>query len=121
MATLQELQNAGLPAVWTDGGINAEFSGDGLTPEQNLIFLSIVNPEEYRKLQGRIDFGNLPNWATWTQAQWDTYFNANLANGHVTAISNLAEAKLMLAKQNLVINNLAKAVIALRNRTFPDL
>lgn len=120
MATLQELINAGLPALTTDGGVNASFSRE-LTAQENLIFLSIVNPEEYRKLQGRIDFGNLPNWATWTQAQWDSYFTTNLANGHVTAISNLAEAKLMLAKQNLVINNLAKAVIALRNRTFPDL
>lgn len=116
MATLQELQNAGLPALTTDGGVNASFSRS-LTESENLLFLSMVDQPRFRELQARIEANAIPNWATWTQPQWTTYFNANLANGHVTSISNLADAKLMLAKQNNVIDALAKMVIALRNRT----
>lgn len=64
---------------------------------------------------------NIPQWATWTQDGWATYFSGNLANGNVTGIGSLADAKLMLAKQNAAINALAKMVIALRDQTWPDL
>jgi hypothetical protein len=120
MATLLELQNAGLPALTTDGGVHASFSRP-LTDVENLLFLSMVNVEEYRKLQGREDFGDLPNWGTWTQAQWDTYFSANISSAQVAAIANLADAKVVLGKMSTVLNNQAKAIIALRNRVFPDL
>lgn len=64
---------------------------------------------------------SIPNWSTWSQSDWSTYFDANLANGHVTSITNLAQAKAMMSKQNLVLNNLAKTAIAMRNKLWPDL
>lgn len=116
MATLQELQNAGLPATWTDGGVNAAFS-EPLTEQQNLLFLSMVNQQEYRRLQARIDANEIPNWATWTQAQWTTYYNSNIGNGNIPAIGNLADAKAMLTKMAVVMDAQAKMIIALRNHT----
>jgi hypothetical protein len=63
----------------------------------------------------------IPNWATWTQADWDTYFAANLSTTQVNAVSTTAQIRAMLNKQNLVIQNLVKLVIALRDAQFPDL
>lgn len=64
---------------------------------------------------------NIPNWAGWSQAEWTAYFNANISSTQVTAITSLAEAKVVLGKMSTVIDSLAKMEIALRNRVFPRL
>jgi hypothetical protein len=63
----------------------------------------------------------IPNWATWTQADWEAYFTANLSPAQVTTVTTIALARTMLNRQNLVIQNLVKLVIALRDAQFPDL
>lgn len=63
----------------------------------------------------------IPNWATWTTAQWTAYFNANISGTQVSAIASLADAKVVLGKMSTVIDSLAKMEIALRNKTFPKL
>jgi hypothetical protein len=63
----------------------------------------------------------IPNWASWTLAQWNTYYNANISGTQVTAIATLADAKIVLGKMSTVIDSLAKMEIALRNKTFPKL
>lgn len=88
-----------------------------LTPQEEATFESVASRVPNRQASARIDANLIPSWATWTQADWNTYFAANLANGSVTSIANLADAKVMLAKQNNVIDALAKMVIALRNHT----
>ena len=112
-----DLIAAGLPVSGTAVAGQTVLFTRTLTQREEQIYESIVNPIQYRQERARIDANSIPDWATWTQAQWTTWFNANLANGNVTAIANLADAKAMLTKQNAVINNLAKMVIALRNHT----
>lgn len=63
----------------------------------------------------------IPNWATWTQAEWSTYFDSNLSDAEVDLVTSLATARVMLKRQNLVINNMAKIIIAMRDQLWPDL
>jgi hypothetical protein len=63
----------------------------------------------------------IPNWATWTQGEWDVYFTANLSTTLVNAVSTTAQIRVMMNKQNLIIQNLVKLVIAMRDETWPDL
>lgn len=65
--------------------------------------------------------GAIPSWASWTQADWMTYYSANISATQINAITTLAEARAMLLKMSNVINNIAQLEIALRNRVFPDL
>jgi hypothetical protein len=60
---------------------------------------------------------NIPNWATWTQTELQTWYDANLGNGNVDNITNLADAKVFMKKQNAAILRLAQMVIALRDYT----
>lgn len=63
----------------------------------------------------------IPNWATWTQADFQTWYNANISPTQINAITSLAEAKPILLKQSAAIEALAKMVIAIRNQLWPDL
>lgn len=117
MSLQDDLIAAGLPVSGTAVQGTTVLFTRPLTQQETLVYERIINPAEYRRAAARVDANAIPNWATWAQADWDTYFNANLANSNVTAIANLADAKVMLAKQNAVINALAKMVIAVRDHT----
>ena len=72
---------------------------------------------------------NIPNWATWSQQDWQTYFNGNLSDtevdNQVAQISTLTTAKTVIAimwkRQNKILDALAKMEIALRDQVWPDL
>jgi hypothetical protein len=121
---LQKLQAAGLPVVSATDDGDASFSRD-FTPAEKELWLGIINPASIpiraRGKQSRITAKAIPNWATWTQADWDAYFTANLSPAQVTTVTTIAIARTMLNKQNLVIQNLVKLVIAMRDETWPDL
>lgn len=74
-----------------------------------------------RLTAARAAAGAIPSWATWAQADWTTYYSANISATQINAITTLAEAKAMLLKMSNVINNIAQLEIALRNRVLPDL
>ena len=74
--TLQDLTNAGLPAVSTDGNdskASTQFSRE-LTFNEQMTYLSIADPDQAKKLQAIIDGANLGSWWTWTQ---DQFFNGS--------------------------------------------
>ena len=83
--------------------------------------LTIVANQYLRKLAAHDQVKAIPNWATWAQADWATFYNANLSQTQITAITSLAEAKLMIAKQNTVLDAIVKMVLALRDNIWPDL
>lgn len=120
MTMLDDLIAAGLPAIDAVPGSTPHFSRL-LTLEEEVVRDSIVNKRAFRERSARLTAAAVPNWATWSQADWESYFNANLASGNVTSIANLADAKAMLTKQNTVINALAKIVLAMRDQVWPDL
>jgi len=74
-----------------------------------------------RRKTARATIKAIPNWATWTQADWDTYFNTNLSDAEADLVTSLASARVMIKRQNAVIKNLVKLVIGLRDHTIPDL
>jgi len=123
MFTLQDLLNAGLPAVSTDGnGPNAatRFERE-LTAAEWLTYLSIADPVRARQVASKTTAKNIPNWATWTQTDWATWRDANVSATQIDAIGNLADAKVMLNKMSVVLDSLAKMEIALRDQVWPDL
>lgn len=63
----------------------------------------------------------IPNWASWTQVDFQTWYNANISPTQINAVTSLAEAKPILLKQSAAIEALAKMVIAMRNQLWPDL
>ena len=69
----------------------------------------------------RITAKAIPSWATWTQAEWQTYFDASLSDAEVDKVTTIALARVALKRQNLVILNLTKMVLAMRDELWPDL
>ena len=63
----------------------------------------------------------VPGWATWDEAQFLDWFGSNLSDAQVDAVANLADAKVMLKKQNAGIRAMGRLLIALRDRVFPTL
>jgi len=74
-----------------------------------------------RKARARGNAKGIPNWATWTPPEWKIYFESNLSNADIDLVTNISTAKEILKRQNLVINNLAKMVLAMRDQLWPDL
>ncbi len=78
-------------------------------------------PWEARCGAARIAAKNIPNWATWTQADWSTWFNANISSTQINAETTLADAKVVQNKQSLAIQALGQMLLALRDCAWPDL
>jgi len=74
-----------------------------------------------RKANALITARSIPNYALWTQSEWITYFNANLSDTETDKVTSLATARVMMKRQNQVIQNLTKLVLALRDETWPNL
>lgn len=74
-----------------------------------------------RRKNARTLAKNIPNWSTWTTPEWQTYFDANLSDTQADLVTSFPTARVMIKRQNLVIQNLVKLVIALRDMGFPDL
>lgn len=134
MTTLAEkLQAAGLPFVSATEAGSVDCAGLTVTPEQREAITEIImehlDPLGYAKFvrvrnrltASKIAAKAIPNWATWTQQEWTTYFNSNLSDSEADLVTSIAAARVMFKRQNLVINNLTKMVLALRDQIWPDL
>lgn len=65
---------------------------------------------------------SIPNWATWTQAEFQTWCDNNLmTDAQIDATSLSAALKTNLKAMNAFIRNSGKLQIALRDRIFPGL
>jgi hypothetical protein len=117
MFSLQQLLDAGLPAVATDGNdaqAATQFSRS-LTPAEWLIYLGIADPERGKMFQAKVDAVNIPNWATWTQAEFLTWYNANISPTQVNAEASLADAKVVQLAMSAELKALGQMVIAQRD------
>lgn len=117
MFTLQELLAAGLPAVSTDGNdaqAATQFSRE-LTLVEWQAYLSIANPVQHKMSQGKIDIANIPNWATWTQAQFLTWYNTNVSPTQINAEASLADAKVVQLAMSAELKALGQMAIAQRD------
>lgn len=134
MTLHQELTNAGLPVVYATEDGEFLFSTNPAPTEEQVqlasdIALNYVDPVAYQlrlRIRERLNAAkpfakNIPSWATWTQADWQAYFNANLSDAEADLVTSLAAARVMIKRQNLVIQNLVKMVIAMRDQMWADL
>lgn len=64
---------------------------------------------------------NIPNFATWTEAEMLAWSDANIGDTPIDAITNLAEAQALMKKQAVAFNALIRFTAAFRNKLFPNL
>lgn len=131
------LQQAGLPVVSAGlnpvGRVDASFSRE-LTPTEWLLFLSLTDPQGYRKLNAAKTARAIPSWATWTQAEAEAWATTNIATPLATARTSLpATLTLATARAAFVVllNILDKMwalqkanvqmTLAIRDEIWPDL
>jgi hypothetical protein len=120
MTIYDDLLAAGLPVIDAEPGQTPHFSRL-LTLAEEDVRDSIMNKPYYRLSHAKETAKNIPNWATWSQSDWNTYFNNNLSDTEVDLVTSLATARVMLKRQNLVTQNLVKLIIAMRDQMWPDL
>jgi hypothetical protein len=63
----------------------------------------------------------IPGFATWTEAEGLIWIDDNIGNGAIDAITNLAEAKVLMVKQAVAFRALWRVSKALLNHTWPNL
>ena len=63
----------------------------------------------------------VPNYATWTQAQFLTWYNANISPTQINAVSTLAQAKVVMLAMSVELKALAQLIIAARDQLWPDM
>ncbi len=116
-------KDAGLPVFEADEE-NVVWARE-LTNTEEEIFLNIRYPQRQaqaaRKTNAAKTAKAIPQWATWTQAEWATYFTANLSDLEADKVTSIALARVAIKRQNAVINALAQMVIAMRDELWPDL
>ena len=115
-----ELLAAGLPVLDAEPNVTPHFSRE-LTPAEEDVRDSIMNKPVFRQRKAKATAKTIPNWATWTQAQWATYFTNNLSDAEADLVTSLAAARVMIKRQNAVIANFGKIIIAIRDEIWPDL
>jgi hypothetical protein len=112
-----DLQNAGLPVISTDGNDDRAitiFSRD-LTPTEYMTYLTISDPVKAKALQARIDSSNATGYSTWTQAQFLTWYNANISPTQINAILAISDVQTVLLSMSAAIKGLASMIIANRD------
>jgi hypothetical protein len=64
---------------------------------------------------------NIPNFARWTEQQGLDWIAANIGNGAIDAVTNLADAKALMKKQAVAFNATWRVDKSFLNHTWPDL
>jgi len=131
MTLFDKLNNVGLPVISADE--SGAVSIGAMTNEQMATFRDILfehfHPVEYalfvlardRQNAAKPFANSIPNWASWTQADWTSHFDTNLSDSEVDLVTSLTTARVMLKRQNLVLQYLVKLIIAMRDQIWPDL
>lgn len=100
------------------------------TAQENSDITTIVNAHDHTQLsiseqivQVEIDAitqaASIPNWATWDETTALNWFDTNIAGS--LPVANLAGANAVLEDMATLQRNLVRMVIALRNKSFPNL
>ena len=137
------LEHAGLPVVGVSSDGRIDYSRE-LTPEEMTLVAQIVAahdpegilPVERVSRSADLASATIPGWATWTEVEAAEWYDANVTD-LVTAIPDIdgltptafqnnaqaivAQMQDIIAAQAVVTRNLARMVIALRNKTWPNL
>lgn len=128
MSLFTDLQSAGLPVVSatdTPGNPRQATFSRSLNDDEDEIYLNLLFPfrqiQKQRKAAAKPYAKSIPNWSTWTQEQWQSYWDANLSDPEVDLVTSLAAVRVMQKRQNAIIKAQGKALIALRDEIWSDL
>lgn len=103
---------------------NVDITPDEPTLTQALVDLAIQesNQQSSNAVQAgaKAQMQAIPNWASWTEAQALNFYDVNVTD-EITNVTNLAEAKAMLAQMATAQRNIIRMTIALRNEALSDL
>ena len=90
-----------------------------LTPAEWAIAEAVGDPVRRKAAQAKADIVALGNWATWTQADFDTWCTNNLmTDAAVDATTLSAALKTNIKANNAFTRNGGKMLIAIRNVAF---
>jgi hypothetical protein len=64
---------------------------------------------------------SIPDWATWTPAQFQTWYDANLGDAQVDLITDLPKARAYFKKLNKAIHHVIILALYERNQLWPDI
>ena len=130
MSKIQQMLDAGLPLIVEESDESlGRYSFAALSDEQSRIYVDIVNPPTPQQLAARARkaeaFGfakSIPNFATWTQAQFQVWCDGNLMTDAQIDASNISAAlKTNIKANNQFTRNGIKFLIALRDEIWPTL
>jgi hypothetical protein len=120
---LAKLQAVGLPVVSADDSGAASFSRD-LTDAERLLLTDIIDPAgkpaRTRLAQSRITAKAIPNWATFSQSQANTWYQTNVRDPF-TAATTLAAMKLVVGTLINVVWAIIQMELSIRDHVWPDL
>ena len=108
----QEIENAGIPiSGCTEHGVVWDVDGNTEIQDQPEVAAVIAahDPTDYvqqRQESAEGAIKDIPNWATWTEAEALAYIDANVVD---------------LASAIVVLRAFARLLVALRNKTFPGI
>jgi hypothetical protein len=122
---LQKLQTAGLPVISAsdDGAysMSRELSATELRALLDIIEPAGI-PGRNRQANAQGIAAAIPNWATWTQTQFQTWCDANLmSDAAIDATTLSAALKANIKANNAFTRNSGKLLIAIRDQTWPNL
>lgn len=125
MSLYNDLLNAGLPVISASDETRQATFSRSLNDIESDLYHDIADPKRV-SIRNRLNTAksfakNIPNWSTWNQADWNSYFDSNLSDTQADLVTSFAAARIMIKRQNLVIQNLVKLVIAMRDGMWPDL
>lgn len=79
------------------------------------------NDLQQKEQSAKVAAGKIPGWATWTEQQLLDWVNTNISSTQIDAVTNLTEAKGILNKQSTAIVAMARMILAMRSKLWPDL
>lgn len=89
-----------------------------LTTEESAAYDALAAAETVQA-NAKVQAQNIPNWASWTEAEALAWHDANIANA--LPVANLSSANTVLARLEQENRALIRMVIALRNQAWSDL
>jgi hypothetical protein len=115
--TLQTLLDAGLPAVSTNGqggSAATEFSRELSSAEWDT-YLAIADPVRAGMLQGQKDTESIPDWASWSQADFLAWHAANISTDQIDPAQSVADLKAVSLAMSDQLRSMGQLLIAQRD------
>lgn len=117
----------------------AGISHNGMSLFENQLEIYLVDPQQAGQVEAVVDAHDgidtvaerlaaaegqvraVPGWSRWSEAEALDWWASNLDDAQVESVETLADATALMKKQNAVLKSMARLLIALRNRQFPQL